>query len=332
MDNSDIKSESLSKLNVRLPALLALGFGLLATSTTITCAALEGRLFSAEHGVQPYLWNLSTIADFLLLDPLIIFCFGLSIQAMRSLRIPFPIRQLVGVGACLGFASMLGYISSFRTGRFLDALVIGPGIKNITVTGWTAFLWTWIVLSFVYFSAVAHFYYIRYVCRLTRADIAYRPLHEDNCGGHHRYASPSWYFTNGMAAGLLVFIGFYIQDKVINHMQDSNRLAYFALYVVLAPSLFLPPVLHLRRLMLASKREMISDLQHRFELAFRSSGMGGSPPKECGELIDLRKNFSTFPEWPLPIAQLVGSVAYWVGPLMPALKALATLIGKQLKP
>ena len=325
-------AESESKRGARLPGLLAIAFGLVATSTTVTFAALEGRLLSAENGVQPFIWNVSTIADFVLLNPLIIYSFGLSIRAMLTLRVQLPIRRLAVLGAILAFVSMFGYIQSFSKVRFFDAISIGPGIKEITLTGWTTLTWTWLALSFVYFSVVSQLYYIRHVWRLADSDIAYEPLHADECGGYHRYALPSWYFINGMVAGLLVFIGFYVQDRLVNHLQDSNRLAYLTVYIVLAPSLFLPPVLHLRRLMRTSKRKMISNVQQKFDLAFNDWKKTCSEPNALKELIELRKNISGFPEWPLPIAQLFGSLVYWVGPLMPVLNSLANLVGKQLKP
>src|SRR5687768_14169747 len=66
------------------PFRFSLIFAVAAFTTSCTVAALEGRLFSSEPGILPLWRNISTLLDFLLLNPLGLYCILRSYRALTA--------------------------------------------------------------------------------------------------------------------------------------------------------------------------------------------------------------------------------------------------------
>jgi hypothetical protein len=315
------------------PSRAAVSFALSAIMLSAIVAALENRLMAAETGVQPFIKNVSTIVDFLILDPLMIAAFLSAVRSIRDIGINLPDRFLIPPSVAGGFGVMAAYYGSFSFNGFRDALILGPGLYGITATGWVVFFFTAVVMSVVFYALFAQAIYIGYVRRLAQCDISYRPLHMDGCAGLRSRAAPAWYMLNGLVLLLLVFMLFYVQDNYINHIKRSLRLEGFVVYLIIAPLVFLAPVYHLRRLMLQHRSRLISKVDTAYDsLCFDQLSLApadaGTVEGQIAALIRLRSTVSAFPTWPLPVPQLAQSVAYYVGPLTGTVLKLAPSVSK----
>ncbi len=344
--NSRKQLRCLTRLNT--PLRRAVKFGAVASASTVLCVALEGRLWDAEPGVEPFIWNFSTLLDFLVLDPLVILFLGLSLRSMRPLGINTPSHGLAALAAGLGFGTMTLYYGSFGTGVFRDAVVLGPGFEGVTRAGWVVFWWTALALSYIYFAVIAQVRYLLRISRVRLTDVRYEPLHADECGGFLRLSKPAWWFLNAMLMGLLIFVGFYLQDKYLNtsflalqppEIRVSGRppgfrLYAFWVYLIIVASFFVPPVLHLRRLMQQARDRMLAPLKGRFDLLeenlLRPDGISTKDLKDnLTALVELRKQVSGFPDWPLPAQQLLRSAV--LGPFVASLPKLVEVLSKLIE-
>lgn len=315
------------------PPLAAWVFSVVATGSSCIAAALEGRLLTAEVGVKPLIANLSTLVDFLILDPLGIYFSLRCVTAAAALDIPTTtLRRLTGAFV-IAVICMAFYVRSFLEGRFLDAAVSAPGIGGITVTGWVVFSWTTVFLAVICLGLMAQVAYCLAIFRLTPHEMRYYPLHQDRSGGMMRFAEPAWHFLNAMLILFAISIGFVVQDWLINRVDSSLRLQGSVAYALVAIPLFLAPVLRLRHFMIQHRDGILRQLylSHPvigvplFDRA--PADLRGILP-EVESFLRLRNQVEQFPTWPLPLAVRVKVLPYLIGPVVPlALKLLEYISG-----
>lgn len=298
----------------------AVAFSVLATISTAVAASIEGRLLTAETGVQPFVSNYSTIVDFAILDPLLIVALGYALKSIRELRLVMLNSAHVVMSLAVGVILTYFY-AKFSTcgGGFFDAFITQRGV---TLAGWIAFGWTGLILSIVVHAIIAQLRYVFAILSLSSTSVKYDPMHEDNCGGFQRLSLPSWYFLHAALVGLLIFVGFFIQDGFINKAASGFRLACFVVFAVGAPTVFLIPVLRLRAIMRELKAKHFAFIQSQYDKLVKESEVGTAVnPKQLsegvGELVKLRKQISNFPSWPLPLPQVAQSAAYCVASSIP---------------
>jgi hypothetical protein len=211
------------------PLSAAVAYSFLATSTSLTAAAIEHRLvgntqiyWGHEHlVVHPFLSNFSTILDFAVLNPLVIFF----IFRSRQLVVAEPLLSGSDTSAdrllrwfaslactVLAVVIMLSYSKSFLLGKFFDAIVAisDQGACFVTVTGWIVFFWTGLFTYIVLTGAINQVSYVVRVCRLRRDDLFYDPMHEDGAAGLRTLAKPAIEFTKASLLLLIIGVVFWV--------------------------------------------------------------------------------------------------------------------------
>lgn len=313
------------------PLRIALLFAVAAFSTSCFAAAAEQRLFTAEKGVLPLWSNFSTLLDFLLLDPLIIFYTLRSYLAMSKLgdfKMKPSSRYLTLTLALISIGGMTIYASKFLDGSFKDACVIGKGFGSVTITGWFLFAWTTVFLYIVLGGVVSQIRYVDYVLRISRRGIKYQPFNSDNSAGIRYLAQPAMEFLRVMIALLALFAIFYLYDHVVFEIKASVRLEALIIYLAITPPLFLTPILTLHFAMLQSRNRLLDTLNHRMagvidQLADLDAPHGAS---EMEALQKLHQQLRSLPVWPLPIKQLIESSSYMIGPAIAYAPKIAALL------
>lgn len=287
------------------PRPAALIFAVSSTSTSCLAAWLEGRLFSAERGVWPFWSNISTLVDFLVLDPLTIYyitrSYNAVCQATQAKKIVHNWKNPLLL-AVTAVATMASYVHSFLDGHILDATIIAPGVKGITVTGWVVFAWTTLFIYVLYQGLYIQLKYVTGILSLT--SVSYEPFHEDRSGGLRVLVRPSLEFLKAMLMLFIIFVVFYYQDRVVYQFEESLRLDQGLIaYVVVALPLFLMPLFKVHWLMLKARDALAARLNKRFSEVLgaldRDSGANlKQAAEEMESVVIIRKHIDAFPTWP----------------------------------
>ena len=339
------------------PLSAAVAYSFLATGTSFFAAALERRLvntttvyWGVHHLIiHPFLSNVSTILDFALLNPLVIFFL------LRSRRIAVDepllattatpadraLRWFISIlSAVLSVVLMLAYSRSFLYGRFFDAVVTisDDGRSFITVTGWIVFFWTGLFTYILISGAVSQVSYVVRICRLQPADITYEPLHEDGVAGLRTLAAPAIDFTKASAVLLVIGIVFWLYDRLMLRSSITDRTESLALFIAIIFPLFAVPILRLHNLMCGLREQLLRSVLGRERRGLRrviESDGDQHDPDALKHLTDeveaaekLRNCILGFPTWPIPTATLVSCGAYFASLAAPTLtKLLPVLAG-----
>lgn len=331
----------------------ALGYALLATSTSMIIAQLEGRLTQVQYAlvpgrgmveVIPFIWNVSTLVDFVVLNPIIIFFLLKAHQKRQEIYAelkageqipPYHRFGLAVVAIAFGFTAMKIYVSGFN--QFYDATIV-PNLDSstqITATGWVVFGWTAIFVSYLFYGCAEQAFYTNYVIKLRKDDLQYKPLHHDQAGGVRFIMEPSLTFAYAMIALLLILLVFIIHDKILYHISDSNRLWGFAFYPAIIIPLFVLPFWHLHTLMKERRDEYLYEISGALDeilmtARLMKANIGTARLQEnitSMEYIDkYRKTVGGFPTWPLPLSILAPPLGTIIASVFPLVQKLLVVL------
>jgi len=318
------------------PTTVAIAYCIAATGTSVGVAALEGRLFSAENGVDPLVKNLSTMIDFFALNPIVIYfllvCQKQINEVHKTIKDAKYISKhdaagIVVLSIVIGLSSMKYYIDGFYVQPYWDSTLISANdVPVITKTGWIIFLWTGLFISIISYASFRNLFYVIFLVRMNVNDIPYKPIHYDNSGGLKFLVEPCLSYVYSMIFIAIIFIVFVIQDKFVNRFDGSNRLDALAIYAPVVIILFGIPVLKLHNLMVERNRQIITGLtiafEREYEACVRAESCGSEEqhlPKLLLEYFEkYKKLVSELPSWPLPVksaATPVGTVLASLSPL-----------------
>jgi hypothetical protein len=342
------------------PLSAAIAYSFLATSTSLTSAALESRLLAStdvywgSHHliVHPFLSNISTLLDFAVLNPLVIFFLLRSRQIVVSEPLlsasnSFADRLLHWFAslscAVLAVVLMLAYSHSFLYGKFFDAIVAisDQGNSFITVTGWIVLFWTGLFTYVVLIGALNQVSYVVHICSLRPADLFYDPLHEDGAAGLRILAAPAIEFTKASLLFLVIGFAFWIYDRLMTNATLTDRTSSIALFMAIILPLFAIPIARLHRLMCELRERLLRSVlggepRGLRQLSFYLDGerRDSETLKRMSEEIEaaekLRSCVLSFPTWPLSTRTLVSYSAYFASVAAPVITKLIPLISGAL--
>lgn len=341
-------------------ALFAL-YAISATCSSVAVAFIEGRLFfkttvtikNSTIFINPLLSNLSTLIDFILLNPLTIFFLQSSYMAIKKVYIemnqtdripPYHRYGLLVLSATLGTVIMVLYYQNFLMGDFFDAIIIpnNDGIPIITATGWVVFFWTAFFISFIIYRVADQFAYVIFIFSLSVKDISYKPFHQDESAGLKVLMQPSLFFFRAMVVLLIIFIVFTIQDKLLFDIDESNRLWGIIAYFSIAAPLFLFPLFQLHDLMLIWREKYLNVINQIMDPIIKEdilrtiSAQKSEKLKEYLYLLESLEKYRSilcnFPIWPLPRRSLIEPISILTTALLPILHKIILLAAKHIVP
>ncbi len=307
----------------RWPIVFAVGFAIASLLTSSASALWDGHFLRLDHGIQPLSHNCSTLVDFLLLDPLIIYLLCFNFASTKSLKIngkPFvsgPSWTMRVFALVLALTTTVIYAAQFMDGNTHDVMQVNRGIGGITLTGWTIYLWTGIFL-FIFTSGLVHqSKYFVSVFRFSVSKIRYEPLHPDDAGGFSQYAIPASRYLYVVVLLFAIGTMFWIQDKFITPYHTGLRVAVVIIFIALTLGLVLAPVLKLRQMMSCARSHIIAQVNLAFEDLLNNAKIGSETGNvafeaKAKELIELRNAMNNFPAWPLKIISLLSSGGVFV--------------------
>jgi len=327
------------------PLGLSIAFAFLATTTTALCAYFEGRLLREEHltladgrsvSIIPFSRNISTLADFIFLNPLAIYFLQLSRIQRRIAEQRLKIKSRPAAYHRLGLSILCAVLGAYAMkfyvegSPFYDATMIPSmgGQATITTTGWIVYSWTAAYIAWVLFAGFEHGFHITSILSLTARDIPYSPLNPDRAGGIKFLMDPSLSAGYAMIVLLTTFAIFIVHDRIIYHIH-SNRLLGLAVYVVVAVPLFAMPFWKLHQLMKTRRDDYLFDsfeqaLVDAQEAATRKDWVALAQYVAAVESVDkYRKLVSSFPVWPAPFVLALPSVSSIVVALVPLAQKFA---------
>lgn len=305
---------------------LAILYSFLATASSLSMAEFEGLLvediFTTYEGksviVSRFLENFSTLLDFSILNPLVIYFFTKAafdmtkVQAITSLA-HYP--EFVRWGWMLVSVTISAFITwyyflEFFSGDYFDAIInpLEIGVLKVTLTGWVVFFWTVLFGSYVLYRLIDQFYYVRHLLSMADQDITYHPFHSDTVGGLRPLMQPALSFALAMTFILCIFVVFILFDRVVNNIEESNRTRVSLIYLGLVGPLFFLPYWHIHRIMILKREQYL----HKFEITSADTlaliNLNNPPGDKviASELMNIDKASRTynsilsFPVWPLP--------------------------------
>jgi len=340
------------------PLTAATAYGVLATSTSLLAATLEGRLIGGSQVfwnghqlmVHPFLSNVSTILDFAILNPLTTFF----LLRSRQIAIEDPLisggnsradkilRWVVSVAcAALAVILMIAYAHSFLYGNFFDAVVTmsNDGECFVTATGWVVLFWTGLFTYVVLMGALNQVSYVVRICRLRPADVSYDPLHEDGAAGLRVLAKPAIEFTKASLCLLFAGVVIWAYDRVMTNAALTDRTASIAVFTLIVFPLFAIPIARLHHLMCELREELLRSVIGRHSrglqrmvlvTARRRARSIQSLADEMDATEKLRNTILSFPTWPMPTKTLVSCGAYFAGISAPMFNKLLPVISSAL--
>jgi uncharacterized membrane protein YqhA len=308
------------------PFALALAYGFLASAIVVGISFLEGTLYSertAHHGsaafIQyPYIYNVSTILDFAVFNPVAIFFLlkarnGFS-QAFDHFKkggalSPFNQAGIIFVSIAVGFSAMWFYFQGFVGKTFFsESFAAGPdGTAIVTFTGWAIFVFTSVFMSVVVLVMIEFGNYVLFVRSLGVDDFQFTlppSVSEDI-----RVAATPCIFTMYVLATLFVVLSVFIfRDFYQFNIRESRRVWLFAPYVIACLVAFFP-FWHLHRAMTAQKNSIIETNNSAIEKDISESkdatrGISKKiDPHKLRQMVDkiekLQSFYGSIPVWPV---------------------------------
>jgi hypothetical protein len=342
------------------PLTAAATYGVLATGTSLIAAAFEQRLIGTtfvqwghtQLEIHPLLSNFSTLLDFAILNPLVIY-FLLRSRLIVVTEPLLAVRNSLADKALQWFASlscvaltvvlMIAYSHSFVYGDFFDAVVAisNQGECFVTVTGWVVYFWTGLITYIVLIGAINQVSYVVRICRLRPADLFYDPMHEDGAAGLSMLAKPAIEVTKASLSLLMIGLVFWVYDRIMIGAPLTNRTVSIALFTAIVFPLFAVPIARLHFLMCELRGGLLRSMCGgeprclRHVGLFMGSGVRDAQSiRRLAEEIEatekLRNAILSFPTWPLPTQTLVSCGAYFAGMASPAFSKLVPLVSSAL--
>lgn len=342
----------LAELSPLDPFRVAYLYGFLAFGSTCAMAWAEGRLLRFDvleiQGkstlVYPLVLNLSTLLDFLVLNPLALFLVLDVCRSVKALEESYGAPafrfsrayQIIGAVAWFGGAviSMAIYLHYFFDGDYLDAIVAPDASGNcvLTATGWVTSFWTVLFMYGLGHAIFAQVIYLRLISRLTPDSIDYKPFALDDSGGLWRTAEPTAKFLRINFVLLITFSLFAVQDRILFEVDESVRGIGALIYLGVSVPLFLVPLFRLRSIM-KERRAMIAESIFRMldhSGLTRADKLGRSEAEVAESLkafSDIRACLKQLPTWPLPVRQSYESLTMLTGPALSLIPKLTSAIG-----
>lgn len=229
---------------------LALAYGIMASAIVVGTSFLDGTLYSertvhygsAAFIQYPYIYNVSTILDFAVFNPIAIFFllkarsgFSLAFRHFKKGGAMSPFNQfgIIFVSIVVGFSAMWFYFQGF-VGRtfFLESFAVGPeGTAVITFTGWAIFVFTSVFISLVVLVTIEVGNYVLFVRSLKDDD--FRFALPPNVSEDIRIAvTPCIYAMYILATLFIVLSVFIFRDFYQFDIRESRRVWLFAPYVI----------------------------------------------------------------------------------------------------
>jgi hypothetical protein len=312
------------------PALVAILYGVLATSISIGISLNEG-IFWVEKSVTvdgttaivyPFSQNTSTILDFALLDPLAIFFI---FRARRLYKVsyahfrkpaaitPFHAVGLSILSAAVGIAAMWFYFKAFIGGTFYtESFVPGPlGGAVISATGWAICIATIVALALLFYACAEFVAYLFFLLSLGQDDFTFRlpPTVGDDFKIAIAPCVEVAYVLTTLFAIICLFI---FRDFYQFQITNSNRIWWLGPYMLVCAIVFIP-FAHLHRLMKRQRDSMIEDGNQEIERnIWANSGDKIERSKlDTSKLIGsidhiqkLQSFYATIPVWPMNLKDL----------------------------
>jgi hypothetical protein len=336
------------------PSSVAISFAILATITSVVAAYLEGRLTTLQQitlpgdipiSIIPLSRNVSTLVDFVVLDPIVIYFLLRSRMQWRTVDQRLNIKEglspyhrvgLVTLCAMLGIFAMKFYVEG---SIFYDATLIpgANGQPTITITGWIVYSWTAAYIALMLFCVIEHGVHVARLLTLSESDIPYAPFHPDGAGGVRILMEPSLTAGYAMIGLLATFVVFLIHDRILYHI-NSNRLLGFGIYIVVALPLFALPFWKLHELMKARRDEYLFDSLDQTLADARIAGdrKDWTALAGCVAAIEsadkYKKLVSAFPVWPVPLALALPSLSSVAAAAVPFVQKFFSSVPSGLLP
>jgi|GEM_PF-5207608 len=319
------------------PFRLALAYSVLAVSTSSIGALFDGLFMTGDvvlwggesYTIRPFLRNYSTVLDFFILNPLVVFYAYRAVNAshalmefVRGTRRGQRIRSQWLCSSIFLFLSTCfatAHYWEMLSGNSFDSIVtIGSnGDRLVTVGGWIVYFWTVLIGYFIFLALWNQLTYARFIFTLKCKDIPYRPLCLDQTAGVRKFAEPSLEFLTSMLWLLAVLMLFALYDFFIIDIERSGRIWTLLIYVLLVCPLFFIPIVRLHHLM-KQKQELALELTwkhlgpseetHGGILGvFTISGTAHDTLKEFEARLKLRELILRQPTWPIPLQLLMRS-------------------------
>jgi hypothetical protein len=343
------------------PALLAFVYLFSASSTSIFFSIkddifINGKVFEF-HDLKlvayPLIYNISTLTDFIILNPLVIFFLRKTIIAIDSVNKNLKRSYYVSkyhriwifiLSSAVGIVIMKLYIESnlvekhFDSNFFPDLL----GKAYITTTGYVVFFWTGLFIVFLIYHIFIYSGFVIYLLSLKSNDIEYSPFHGDGVGGVNFLIKPSIYFVNAMMSALFIFVLFLIQDYLIDKSSENLRFIGFVIYILLWLPLFFIPLLHVHNLMVDKKYIYLEHITSLAGNVIKDKSIlkgyflqkTSDDEKEfilALERLEKYKNVvANFPMWPLTKSSTIPSLGSIIGASIPLLIKIITFLNSTL--
>lgn len=306
------------------PRSLAIAYGILASTIAGGVSFLDGTLYGertihyggATFTQYPYIYNVSTILDFALLNPIAI-CFLLKarsgfVRAFHHFKKGEPMSQFNKVGVifvsiAVGFSAMWFYFQGF-VGKtfFTESFAIGStGTAVITCTGWAIFVFTSVFISLVVLATIEFGNYVLFIRNLGTDDFRFS-LPPGVSEDIRIAVIPCTYVAYVLATLFVVLSVFIFRDFYQFDIRESRRVWLFAPYVIACLVAFLP-FWHLHQVMTARKDTIIETSNSAIERDISDSGDAahgaGIDPQKLTQAVDkidkLQSFYGSIPVWPV---------------------------------
>jgi hypothetical protein len=314
------------------PHTLALAYGILASAIVVGISYLDGTLYSeriihygsAVFTQYPYIYNVSTILDFAILNPIAIFFLLKArsgfLQTFHHFKkggaiSPFNRFGILFVSIAVGFSAMWFYFQGF-VGRtfFSESFAVSPeGTAIITFTGWAIFVFTSMFISLIALVTIEFGNYILFVRSLGVDDFRFNL--PPNVSEDIRIAvTPCKYAMYILATLFFVLSVFIFRDFDQFNIRESRRVWLFAPYLIACLVAFFP-FWHLHQIMTARKNAIIEINNGAIEEDISDSNddprgiTNEIDPHKLRQVVDkideLQSFYRSIPVWPVAANALV---------------------------
>ena len=323
---------------LKKPSTLALLYFLTAGPSTFIVAHYEGYLFSAKSiigpqgciNVQPLIYNFSTIADFIFLNPISIYFLAKFLVCAEQVYYHFGWLKvnsfnkvaLITLSGILALYAMYLYYKGFLNSSNYYTPEIIPdtnGGNKISVTGYVVFAFTSLYIWWLAYTLFNVFYYVSRL--FAKADelycsgnncstgISYDPHHPDGVAGMRVVTEPIISTFYALALLLVTFTLFFIQDFVIFKIEESIRTFAFVGYIITFIATFVLPIAKIRHAMLHETNKKIKKLHDELEKIKTDNPEFGLGGKLSIKYIEYANNMHTYinsmPRWPINFHQFI---------------------------
>ena len=326
-----------------LPGKVAVIYSVTSLLTSISVSLWEQSFFKLEktsysgmvYEIHPFKENYSTLIDFVLLNPLVIYfllksfkgnCNVFEKTSSKPKMSPYHLVGMTILALAMTGSFMSFYYKGFLEGEYFDAIIkpITSTEVTVTYTGWVVFFWTALCMFIVLLFSFLHIPYLKFLLSLRSKDLLYIPQHEDNVGGQKLLMRPILDYFYAAFVMLLIFILFQLYDTSDVNIDESNRIYGFFVFVLVAGPILFIPVLHLHKLMMHHRDEYLRTMRNRIGDIY--SDLTSGRKKTSSDLDQEIKKFDyvdkyqklikNLPAWPLPRMELTLPIVSLIGALL----------------